>query len=299
VLSVGPKEEALKKDPRGVWGTAACWQHLDRTSDTSTVGSTQQRCVSRRFVKFVRLCAGPSSSSLLVLAAALHCFRSLSRPDSLSLSVSLPPSSPDSSNLKSYFCCQKHMGREGSHIACPRGFWQIFFLFLGSPSSSESSCSLFWFCFVVETTDEFLYLLKPPQLQLQWLTSCCIACGFLALSSSGMCTRRRVFSSSSVMLRRSSAGPSSSSCVLAPLTKEEIPLACLNRLRFLRFLYCVFVSGFQRSLQWWRSSSLKAFRISVTEIRLRSSTVGFSNSWEPTTVVFQLLPDREISLQNP
>jgi hypothetical protein len=87
VLSVGPKEEALKKDPRGVWGTAACWQHLDRTSDTSTVGSTQQRCVSRRFVKFVRLCAGPSSSSLVVLAAALHCFRFLS----LSLSLPLPP----------------------------------------------------------------------------------------------------------------------------------------------------------------------------------------------------------------
>jgi hypothetical protein len=235
VLSVGPKEEALKKDPRVGWGTASCWQHLDRTSDTSTVLSTQQRCVSRRFVKFVRLCAGPSSSSLCVLAAALHCFRFLSRPDSLSLSVSLPPSSPDSSNFKSYSCCQKQMGREGSHIACPRGFWQIFFIFLGSPSSSESSCSLFWFCFVVETTDEFLCLLKPPQLQLQWLTTCCIACGFLALSSFGICTRRRVFSSSSVMLRRSSAGPSSS-CVLAPLTKEEIPLACLNRLRFLRFL---------------------------------------------------------------
>jgi hypothetical protein len=144
VLSVGPKEEALKKDPRRGWGTDACWQHLDRTSDTSTVVSTQQRCVSRRFVKFVRLCAGPSSSSssLAVLAAALHYFRFLSRPDSLSLSVSLPPSSPDSSNFKSCFCCQKQMGGEGSHIACPRGFWQIFFLFLGSPSSSESSCSL-------------------------------------------------------------------------------------------------------------------------------------------------------------
>jgi hypothetical protein len=109
-----------------------------------------------------------------------------------------------------------------------------FFLFLGSPGSSESSCSLFWLCFVVETTYEFLSPPKPPQLQLQWLTTCCIACSFLALSSFGMCTRRRVFSSCSVMLRRSSAGPSSSSCVLAPLTKEEIPLACLNKLRFLR-----------------------------------------------------------------
>jgi hypothetical protein len=92
VLSMGPKEEALKKDHRGEWGTIAYWQHLDRTSNTSTVIITQQRCVSRRFVKFVRLCVGPSSSSLAVLAAALHCFRSLSRPDSLSPCVSLPPS---------------------------------------------------------------------------------------------------------------------------------------------------------------------------------------------------------------
>jgi len=89
VLSVGPKEEALKKDPRGGWGTAACWQHLDRTSDSSTVVSPQQRCVSRRFVKFVRLCAGPSSSSSLDVWL-LHCTASaFSLVQTLFLSVSL------------------------------------------------------------------------------------------------------------------------------------------------------------------------------------------------------------------